>query len=145
MKVVIVGGGLGGLACAIACRREGIDVEILEQSPEIHEVGAGIQIPPNGGRMMRDFDLLPQLLEKGSQVQQVDFRRYKDGRLLRSMPFGDDITAEFGVPWVYVTGLILMFTDTLNPFAELFIGWITMASFLMKQPDLVQFFNSEQK
>lgn len=145
MKVVIVGGGLGGLACAIACRREGIDVEILERSPEVHEVGAGIQIPPNGGRIMRDFGLLPQLLEKGSPVQQVDFRRYKDGRLLRSMPFGDDITEEFGVPWMYVTGLTLMFTDTLNRFAELFIGWITIASFLMKQSDLVRFFNSGQK
>ena len=121
MKVVIVGGGLGGLACAIACRREGIDVEILERSPEVREVGAGIQIPPNGGRIMRDFGLVPQLIKHGSQVQQVDFRRYKDGRLLRSMPFGDDIIEEFGVPWMYVIGLILMFTDTLNPFAELFI------------------------
>ncbi|KAJ5804400.1 uncharacterized protein N7518_000703 [Penicillium psychrosexuale] len=102
MKVVIVGGGLGGLACAIACRREGIDVEILERSPEVHEVGAGIQIPPNGGRIMCDFGLLPQLLEQGSQVQQVDFRRYKDGRLLRSMPFGDDITEEFGEPWIII-------------------------------------------
>lgn len=113
MKVVIVGGGLGGLACAIACRREGINVEILEQSPEVHEVGAGIQIPPNGGRIMRDFGLLPQLLEQGGQVQQVNFRRYKDGRLLRSMPFGDDITEEFGVPWMCVIGLTLMFTYTL--------------------------------
>ncbi|KAJ5932592.1 hypothetical protein N7516_007081 [Penicillium verrucosum] len=102
MKVVIVGGGLGGLACAIACRREGINVEILEQSPEVHEVGAGIQIPPNGGRIMRDFGLLPQLLEQGSEVQQVNFRRYKDGRFLRSMPFGDDITEEFGVPWIII-------------------------------------------
>ncbi|KAG0157728.1 hypothetical protein PDIDSM_4913 [Penicillium digitatum] len=102
MKIIIVGGGLGGLACAIACRREGIDVEIFERSPNVHEVGAGIQIPPNGGRIMRDFGLLSQILEHGSQVQQVDFRRYKDGRLLRSMPFGNDITEEFGVPWIII-------------------------------------------
>ncbi|CAI7611333.1 unnamed protein product [Penicillium glandicola] len=102
MKVVIVGGGLGGLACAISCRREGIDVEILERSAQVHEVGAGIQIPPNGGRIMREFGLLPQLLEQGSQVQQVNFRRYRDGRLLRSMPFGDDITQEFGAPWIII-------------------------------------------
>ncbi|OKP11289.1 3-hydroxybenzoate 6-hydroxylase 1 [Penicillium subrubescens] len=102
MKVVIVGAGLGGLACAIACRREGIDVEILERSPEIHEFGAGIQVPPNGSRIMREFGLLPQLLEKGSQVQDVHFRRYKDGRLLRTMPCGDDITEEYGTPWVII-------------------------------------------
>jgi salicylate hydroxylase len=103
MKIIIVGGGLGGLACAIACRREGIEVEVLERSKEVHEVGAGIQIPPNGSRIMRDFGLLPQLLAKGNQVQEVNFRRYKDGHLLRSMPFGDDITEEFGAPWMYVT------------------------------------------
>ncbi|OQD90644.1 hypothetical protein PENANT_c001G04093 [Penicillium antarcticum] len=100
MKVLIVGAGLGGLACAIACRQRGIDVVLVERSPEVREVGAGIQIPPNGTRVMRDLGLLPQLLEKGSQVQHVDFRRYKDGHLLRSMPFGDGITQEFGAPWI---------------------------------------------
>lgn len=38
MKVVIVGAGLGGLACAIACRREGIEVEVLERTRELAEV-----------------------------------------------------------------------------------------------------------
>ncbi|KOS48638.1 hypothetical protein ACN38_g347 [Penicillium nordicum] len=51
---------------------------------------------------MRDLGLLSQLLERGSQVQQVDFKRYKDGRILRSMPFGDDITQEFGAPWIII-------------------------------------------
>ncbi|KAJ5782279.1 hypothetical protein N7457_004053 [Penicillium paradoxum] len=102
MKVAIIGGGLGGLACAIACRRGGIEVEVFERSTEVHEVGAGIQIPPNGTRIMRHFGLLSQLLEKGSQVQQVHFRRYKDGHILRSMPFGDDITEEFGAPWIII-------------------------------------------
>ncbi|KAJ5177578.1 Monooxygenase FAD-binding [Penicillium coprophilum] len=102
MKVVVVGGGLGGLACAIACRREGIDVEILERSVEVQEVGAGIQIPPNGARIMRDFGLLPQILEQGCQVQQINLRRYKNGRLLRSMPLGDDITEELGAPWIII-------------------------------------------
>ncbi|KAJ5893406.1 hypothetical protein N7495_005097, partial [Penicillium taxi] len=102
MKVIIVGAGLGGLSCAIACCREGLEVEILERSLEVGEVGAGIQIPPNGTRIMRDFGLLPQLLERGSQVQQVDFRRYKDGNLLRTMPFGENITDEFGAPWIII-------------------------------------------
>ncbi|KAJ5924865.1 hypothetical protein N7466_009052 [Penicillium verhagenii] len=102
MKVIIVGAGLGGLACAIACCREGIDVAVLEKSPEVREVGAGIQIPPNGARVMRELGVLPQLLEKGSQVQEVEFRRYNDGYSLRTMPFGDDITREFGVPWLII-------------------------------------------
>ena len=37
-KVLIVGAGLGGLSCAIACRREGLDVLILEKAPAIAAV-----------------------------------------------------------------------------------------------------------
>ncbi|OJJ04025.1 hypothetical protein ASPVEDRAFT_54276 [Aspergillus versicolor CBS 583.65] len=102
MKVIIVGGGLGGLACAIACRRENLDVVVLERSSNAREVGAGIQIPPNGGRIIEQLGLLSKILEKGSTVQHVDFRRYHDGTLLRSMPFGEDIVEEFGVPWVII-------------------------------------------
>lgn len=39
MKVIIVGAGLGGLTCAIACRRENIQVVVLERSAEISPVG----------------------------------------------------------------------------------------------------------
>lgn len=35
MKVIIIGAGLGGLACAIACRRYGLEVVVLEQTPKI--------------------------------------------------------------------------------------------------------------
>jgi salicylate hydroxylase len=35
MKVVVVGAGIGGLACAIACRRQGLDVIVLERAAEI--------------------------------------------------------------------------------------------------------------
>lgn len=37
MKVVIVGAGLGGIACGIACRRQGLDVTIFERAPELSE------------------------------------------------------------------------------------------------------------
>ncbi|KAL2871176.1 putative salicylate hydroxylase [Aspergillus lucknowensis] len=102
MKTAIVGAGLGGLACAIACRREDLAVVVLERSPDGCEIGAGIQIPPNGARILKELGLLHKLLEAGSVVQHVDFRRYDDGHLLRSMPFGDDIVEEFGVPWIII-------------------------------------------
>jgi 2-polyprenyl-6-methoxyphenol hydroxylase-like FAD-dependent oxidoreductase len=39
-KVIIVGAGLGGLSCAIACRRKGLDTIVLERAPEILPVSA---------------------------------------------------------------------------------------------------------
>ncbi|KAL5044797.1 hypothetical protein BDW71DRAFT_215443 [Aspergillus fruticulosus] len=70
--------------------------------PQAREIGAGIQIPPNGTTVLKQLGLLPQVLEKGSIVQHVDFRRYDTGRILRSMPFGQDIIEEFKVPWVII-------------------------------------------
>ena len=46
-KVIVVGGGIGGLAAALALARLGISVELLEQAATIGEVGAGIQLGPN--------------------------------------------------------------------------------------------------
>lgn len=51
-KVVIAGAGIGGLAAALALQAHGANVTVLEQSAEISEVGAGIQISPNGLRVI---------------------------------------------------------------------------------------------
>ena len=54
-QVLIVGGGIGGLAAALALARQGIPSQVIEQAPEFKEIGAGIQLGPNVFRM---FDVL---------------------------------------------------------------------------------------
>ncbi len=74
-RVCVVGGGIGGLTAALAFARSGADVTVLEQAPEFREVGAGIQITPNGARALIALGLEPQLQELGLQavaVQPVD-------------------------------------------------------------------------
>src|SRR3954466_4783070 len=53
--ILIVGGGIGGLATAYALARKGAHVRVLEQAPEFKEIGAGIQLGPNVWKM---FDAL---------------------------------------------------------------------------------------
>ena len=53
MDVLIVGGGIGGFAAALAFAARGAQVRVLERSPEIAEVGAGLQVTPNGSRVLR--------------------------------------------------------------------------------------------
>ena len=51
-KVVIAGGGIGGLACALALGRSGVPVTVLEQAEQFDEVGAGVQLGPNAVRVL---------------------------------------------------------------------------------------------
>ncbi|OXR48819.1 salicylate hydroxylase [Pusillimonas sp. T2] len=46
-KVIIVGGGIGGLAAALSLSRQGLEILLLEQADQIGEIGAGIQLGPN--------------------------------------------------------------------------------------------------
>jgi salicylate hydroxylase len=57
--VLVAGAGVAGLAAALALARRGARVEVLEQAPEITEVGAGLQISPNGARVLAALGLAP--------------------------------------------------------------------------------------
>jgi salicylate hydroxylase len=52
LRAVVVGGGIGGMAAAVALARAGIDVQVHEQARELTEVGAGVSLAPNGLRML---------------------------------------------------------------------------------------------
>ena len=45
--VLVAGGGIGGIAAALALVRQGFSVKVLEQAPQLGEIGAGIQLGPN--------------------------------------------------------------------------------------------------
>jgi len=83
-KIVVVGGGIGGLAAALCLRRHGADVTVLEQADAIREVGAGLQISPNGVAVLRALGLEPDLAAdavRGTAVVLRDYRR--SGEILR--------------------------------------------------------------
>lgn len=101
--MVIVGAGLGGLACAIACRRskKPCDVTVVERVPEMIAIGSGIHIPPNACRVMHHFGLVEQLKSAGGYVvQDFTLRRYKDGNIIVEKPLGERVKREYGAEWM---------------------------------------------
>ncbi len=53
LRVAVVGGGIGGLTLAVAPRRLGVEVEVLEQSSELTEIGAAVALSANSTRLLR--------------------------------------------------------------------------------------------
>ncbi|MCC5970499.1 MAG: FAD-dependent monooxygenase [Pararhodobacter sp.] len=78
-EALIVGAGVAGLAAGIALRQNGTGVRVLEQAPAIREVGAGLQISPNGTRVLRALGLEPA--DFGTLTQAVELRDAR-GRLV---------------------------------------------------------------
>lgn len=83
-KIIVVGGGIGGLAAALAFRQRGASVKVLEQADAISEVGAGLQISPNGLCVLQALGLGGALVRASVQGQAVVLRDYKaSGEVVR--------------------------------------------------------------
>jgi salicylate hydroxylase len=100
LKVVIVGGGIGGLTTALALLRRGVDVEVYEQASVLKEAGAGIQIGSNGTRVLYALGLKEAL----SRVQVVpparEIRHWRTGETWKWFDLGDVTAKRYGTPHV---------------------------------------------
>src|SRR5262245_61213835 len=82
LRVALIGGGLGGLAAAIAMRRAGIEATIYEQAAAFGEIGAGIQLGPNAVKVLRSLGLEAGLKDFGARPENHVGRNWKSGRVL---------------------------------------------------------------
>ncbi|WP_281982901.1 FAD-dependent monooxygenase [Thalassorhabdomicrobium marinisediminis] len=71
-RICVVGGGIGGLTAALAFARSGARVEVYEQAPALTEVGAGLQITPNGARALEALGMRGALDAAGIAAQAVE-------------------------------------------------------------------------
>jgi salicylate hydroxylase len=98
LDVVVVGAGIGGLATAAALARVGIECRVYEQTGELGEVGAGIQLAPNATRLLRRIGSI-RLAERAVTPASLEMRRWDDGEVLGETVLGQDCLDRFGAPY----------------------------------------------
>lgn len=98
-QAIVVGGGIGGLTAAVALAQRGATVSVLERAEEIAEVGAGLQISPNGMAVYEAMGLAEAVTQIGIPVNGVTLRNHKDARSVVHM---DVARAKFDHPWLLV-------------------------------------------
>ena len=101
-KVVIVGAGIGGTACALALLKHGIEVEVLEQAPAFGEVGAGVQMSPNANRVLEALGRLDAVLAFATKPEAAISTSWDSGEHLRVVPYGDHVMARWGYPYIHL-------------------------------------------
>ena len=98
-NMMIIGGGIGGLATALACARNGAQVQLLEQAAQFSEVGAGIQMGPNVVRILEQWGLGAQLRSVAAFPLQLEVRNALNAHLLGVLPLGSDMVQRYGAAY----------------------------------------------
>lgn len=86
-SVIIVGAGIAGLTCALALQQRGLRPLVLEQSAQLLEVGAGLQISPNASSVLCQLGLQQALLNKASLPQGIRSLNWHSGTDMVRVPF----------------------------------------------------------
>ncbi len=86
LNFCVIGGGIGGLAAALALRRNGAKVTVLERAPELAEVGAGLQISANGMSVLRALGVAGDPPEAAQVSCGTVLRDYRRGRIISRVP-----------------------------------------------------------
>ena len=87
MKVLVIGGGIGGLTTALSLHAAGIEVEVFEQVPRIEALGVGINLQPNAVRELIELGLGDELAKAAIETSALSYYN-KLGQLIWSEPRG---------------------------------------------------------
>ncbi|VCU71798.1 3-hydroxybenzoate 6-hydroxylase 1 [Pigmentiphaga humi] len=102
MRIIIVGGGIGGLTAALALLNQGYRVRVLEQAAELKEVGAGIQLGPNAVHALFALGLEQDLMRLSCEPSQKVVRLWNTGQTWPIFNLGDVSRELYGYPYLTV-------------------------------------------
>ena len=98
-RVAIVGGGIAGLAVALALSGRGFAITVYERRTGFAETGAGIQVSPNASRILQTFGLGPALRRVATETQAVTVRSLATGWEIGGVTLGAAMDRRFGAPY----------------------------------------------
>ena len=101
-KVLIVGGGIGGLSAALACTRAGAEVALFERSAMFSEFGAGIQLSPNVVKILYGWGLQQALAEVVALPDRLQVRSASSGGVLGTLRLGEVMARRYGAPYLTI-------------------------------------------
>ena len=102
LPVLVAGGGIGGLAAALALTRRGLSVKVLEQAPQLGEIGAGIQLGPNAFAAFDALGIGPQARGRAVYTDEMVMHDALDETLVGRIPTGEAFRQRFGNPYAVI-------------------------------------------
>jgi salicylate hydroxylase len=101
-RILIAGAGIGGLCCALALIQRGFRVTILEQAPQLGEVGAGFQVSANGVRCLADLGLSSELKHIATEAGGKQVRLWSTGQTWKLFDLGAESVRKYGFPYYMI-------------------------------------------
>lgn len=117
MRIIITGGGIGGLAAAVSLERQGFDdIVLLEQAPQFSEIGAGIQVSNNGARLLRHLGLETKIRETACISRGNYYFDIESAELLLETVAGEWGEQQYGAPFFHIhrAALLEVLQDSLR-------------------------------
>jgi 2-polyprenyl-6-methoxyphenol hydroxylase-like FAD-dependent oxidoreductase len=101
-KFIVVGGGIGGLAAAVALSQQGVQVTVLEQATELGEIGAGVQLGPNAFAALDSLGVGENARKRAVFTEQLIMMDAVDGSEVGSFPVGQAFRDRFKNPYAVI-------------------------------------------
>ena len=102
LPILIAGGGIGGLACALTLSRQGYPVKVLEQASEVGEIGAGIQLGPNAFAAFDALGVGERARARAVFTEKMLMMDAIDDTVVADVALGEDFRRRFGNPYAVI-------------------------------------------
>ncbi len=98
--IIVIGGGIGGLATALGLAENKKYVKVLEQAPEFLEIGAGIQLAANATNVLQRFGVMDKIEEIAVFPKRLVLMDAFTGKELSALDLGDVYKERYGAPYI---------------------------------------------